>query len=341
MNFRIYIFCLLLVLTACLSDKADGSAASVQNENPILTGNQNSNSEPLSNQSNAVVGKTSENTQNGSAFIMEANNQDDTGQIERSTDQNTDVKLGNWELLRTVERPGITAISIAAWLKYAIIADNKKDSAFIINHKEDFNFDSLQVPDPKYITVSKSRLLLPSIDEGVVYVFRGNDLYPLETFTDLAGPVAAHAYSLRHYMMLDQVKAQLIFKKEGIENVIGGGILEDPINFEVVDTSTFYILDNGNKSVHVFNENGDQLFNFGQDQNFENATGITSDSNRIFVSDFDKAVIYIYTHQGVYLGKIDEHINNPSDLDWKDNVLYIANQNGPEIVLLRETDPDY
>jgi len=234
------------------------------------------------------------------------------------TDPNVEIMRGAWELSKEIEIEGFTAKSIQAWLKYAIVTDYSKDSAYVINIKDGIKFDSLAPSSPMYITVSKTRLLIPSYEDKEV---------------------------IDHYMMLDKDNSRLVYKRGEIERFIGKkgsgkGELLHPTNFEVIDSTKFYILDNGNNRVQVFDDFGESLFEFGQEQNFQNVTGITSDATRIFISDFDKGVIYVYSHSGKYLGLIDQHINNPSDLDIKGNVLYIANQNGPEIILLAEGDPE-
>lgn len=271
-------------------------------------------------------------------------------QVDQKNMQSSNIigaELGQWELLRTLERPGVTAKGIASWLEYTIITDAEKDSAFVIDHVKDLNFDSLTVSNPMYVTVAKSRMLLPSYRGKVVNMFRGDDkdIRPLPSWAKLEGPIAVMGYRIDHYVILDQIQACLFLKRGERELKIGAegsgvGELKMPTNFEVVDTSTFYVLDNGNKRVQVFNEDGQALFNFGQEQNFENVTGITSDDSRIFVSDFDKGMIYVYDHKGKFLGEINGFFNNPSDLDKKDNVLYVANQNGPEIVLISEVNLD-
>lgn len=318
MKLNILVIAIAILVCSCLADKPA--------ENSVPNTIQNSNSSVISSDPNITP------------VEPQVQRPINTGQSEKA------VK-GSWELSKTIVREGFTATSIQAWLKYVIITDNKKDSAYVINVEDGMNFDSLAPPSPMYVTVSKNRLLIPSYKEQKVNIFRGNEIYPLECYTDLAGPTAVMAFTISHYMMLDKDNSRLVYKRDDIERFIGKrgsgkGELLNPTNFEAIDSTKFYILDNGNKRVQVFDDFGESLFEFGKEQNFQNITGITSDEKRIFVSDFDKGVIYVYSHDGNYLGLIDEHINNPSDLDMKGNVLFIANQNGPEIVMLIEGDPE-
>ena len=264
--------------------------------------------------------------------------------IQTNSVQTSTTDAGSWELLTEIDKPGFVANSIQAWLKYAIISDSNKDSIYVVNTSTEENFDSLAPPNPMYLTVASTRLLMPSYENKSVNVFRGSEIYPLECFFDLEGPMAVMAYKIDHYMVLDREAAQLVYKRGEIERLIGDGSkgskLIDPVNFEAVDSTQFYIIDNGSKSVKVFDDFGEQLLEFGKDQNFQKPTGITSDENRIFISDFDKGVIYIYDYDGNFLGTINQFIDNPADLDIKGKILYVANQNGPAIVLLSEIDPN-
>lgn len=319
MKLTFYFLLIIISFSSCLPDKP--TQQNTVEHTPVLS------SENQTNKTNVL--KT------GS---------DETSSVEPTQDNTTQnkktAKLGTWKLSKTFDKPNIKASSVELWRNKTILVDREKDSIHIINLEDDNVTQSLYVSEPMYVKHSKGRLMIPSLGDKTIYVFRGKELYPLESFTELEGPVAVDAFSINHYMMLDQIKGQFIYKNEEVERIIGKGVLSNPTNFIIHEMSTFYILDNGNKLVRVFNDKGDELFSFGQEQSFDNITGITSDETRIFVSDFDKGTIYVYDFDGQYLGALTENINSPIDLEIRDGILYVANQNGSDLVSISELPED-
>lgn len=316
-----------IFLVSCLSDKAEVKTAGVEVVTPTkstaVASSEDARPAKKANKKNATAKKSP----GKKPATKKAKN-------------NASAELGQWEKTTEIERSDFRAKSIAGWLKYAIVCDNK-DSCYIINTKTGLNFDSLAVRRSQYVTVSNSRLLIPTLRGNKILVFRGDELYPLETFDKLSRPTAVMAYSISHYLVLDRGNSSILYKNGDEELIIGQkgkgkADMMNPENFEVVDSTKIYVLDSGNKRVQVYDTAGEALFNFGQKQKFNRVTGITSDETRIFVSDFEKGLIYIYDHDGNYLGDITEHMNNPSDIHMKGGTLYIANQNGPEVILLKE-----
>ena len=175
-----------------------------------------------------------------------------------------------------------------------------------------------------------------------VFVFRGNANNPLNVFEELDGPTAIDAFNIDYFAILDQKNHRMIYRKRLDQRIIGEegsgiGQLNFPTNFELLNESKAYILDAGNKRVQVFDvSTGKALFEFGKAENFDWVTGITIDDTRVFVSDLNKGVIYVYDHDGDYIDQINELINNPSEIEMNEGHLYIANQNGPEIIILKE-----
>lgn len=113
---------------------------------------------------------------------------------------------GKWALNYYYELEGFNSVGISRWNQYTIISDSTLDVLYTIDTRAKQIFDSTRVSSPVYITQSQSRCLIPSYDMDSIYVYRGNGNYPLVAFTEMDGPTAAQAYSIEHYVMLDQKK---------------------------------------------------------------------------------------------------------------------------------------
>jgi len=282
-----------------------------------------------------------------SFIYLGCKNDTDVAQVDKKTFQQPSFEKsftsdGKWQLDLIFEKPNFTSIGISRWKEYSIISDSASDIIYTIDTRARTLFDSTLVESPVYINQTQNRCLIPSYNNDSIYIFRGRANNQLEVFEELDGPTAVFAFRIDHYAILDQKNNRLLYKNGPTEKIVGSkghgkGELDMPTNFELVEGTKAYVLDAGNKRVQVFNlKTGEALFDFGQEQNFQHISGITSDVNRIFVSDAEKGVIYIYDKEGNYLDQITELINNPSDIEMNAGYLYIANQNGPEIIILKE-----
>jgi len=337
-NMKLFLLTFIIAfgLSNCLPDKSE-----INNKSANATSTVNTAiNPPVNTNPNTAVNTTANASTNTTTQIL---SQGTTAKEPEEEKPAKPPRLGKWAVENSIVIEGFEPVSIAAFLGFAVINDPAKDSAYVMDIKTGDRFEAIYAPEPGYITLSKSRLLMPSRRDKKIYVFRGKEIYPLEIFTEMEDPIAIMAYSISHYMVLDKETSQIYYRKDDVQKIIGSkgsgkGQMLNPENFEVVDREKIYVLDTGNKRVLVFDVDGEVILEFGKEQNFGKATGITSDVNRIFISDYDKKVIYVYGHDGKFYGEIKDGFNTPSDLSFKDGRLYIANQDGPTAVFLKEEE---
>ena len=102
----------------------------------------------------------------------------------------------DWVLIKEISIDDFSPVGITNFRQYVCVSDSSRDKVYFVDTTDYSLFLDIDVEQPMYINVKKSRLLIPSFDKDTVFVFRGNELYPIETFGVLDGSIVVDAEAI-------------------------------------------------------------------------------------------------------------------------------------------------
>ena len=97
-----------------------------------------------------------------------------------------------------------------------------------------------------------------------------------------------------------------------------------------------FIADAYNNRIQVFDKKGNPLQIIGTEEKINAATGIFATADEIFITDFENNRVLSYNHEGVLKQVFVEGINKPTDILVADDLLYIANYKGKNILSFKK-----
>lgn len=99
-----------------------------------------------------------------------------------------------------------------------------------------------------------------------------------------------------------------------------------------ITADKIYVADAYNNRGQVFDKTGKPLVEFGQDQNFNAATGIYVTETEIFLTDFENDRIVIFGMDYKLKQVLDAGIDKPTDIIVIDDTLHVTNYRKGELV---------
>ncbi|MBT8189050.1 MAG: hypothetical protein KJO29_01375 [Bacteroidia bacterium] len=246
-----------------------------------------------------------------------------------------------WHVIKKIQLDkNLVPTGISNFNQYVALSDSSSDRIIMIDTLDGSFFQEILVEKPVYINIRKSRLIIPSFSSDTVFLYRGEDLYPLRYNVQLDRPVAADAYSMDYHVLVSQIDHQVILTKSKNDYLRIGekgnsqGQFNTPSNVTMID-SIIYVVDSGNKRIQKYDKKGNFVTSFGESEEFIWPSGIAYSDDQIFVSDAKKNEIYIYSLDGNILQTIRNGINGPTDINYFDDKLFVANLKGPQITILK------
>ncbi len=192
-----------------------------------------------------------------------------------------------------------------------------------------------------YMNQQQSKVIMPVYDRDSIFVYRGSpDYYKFSLPITLDKPTSFDGLSIRDFALVDQGNNRLVINNMNEYIVVGSqGSADGQFNFPTsvcLHSEKYFVLDSGNKRIQIFDKKGNFISFFGQDDNLMMPTGITSDRINLYVSDPEKNQILVYNGNGELQDSIKTIVNRPSDLYAYEDQLYVCNQEGHTITILRK-----
>lgn len=249
-------------------------------------------------------------------------------------------EYNNWIVDKSYDFNSIDGIGICALDKYIYVSDTSHNiviSYDTLQNSLDTIADNLKVC---YINQQMSKVIMPTYDRDSIFVYRGDpNYYKLSMPITLNNPTSFDGLSIHNYALVDQGNNRFVInnKKEYIpigEKGDGDGQFDRPTSV-CLHGNKYYIVDSGNRRIQSFDMLGNFISSFGKDDGLLTPTGITSDRINLYVSDADKNQILIYNGNGELQDSIEQIVNMPSDVYAYKDKLYICNQKGSTVTVLR------
>ena len=177
-----------------------------------------------------------------------------------------------------------------------------------------------------------------------IYYFKGYGVHTLSNFAPMVDPSGVDVERVDHWAFVDRGNNRVLFQNapKGIQHIFGeeGSSefkLNNPTNVLLLD-SLICVVDSGNKRVQVYTENGNFYSSISNSSSWINPTGISNEEDTLYISDPAANRIDLFTVQGEYLETIFTDLSGPTDLNYYESKLFIANNEDSTITVLKEID---
>jgi len=97
-----------------------------------------------------------------------------------------------------------------------------------------------------------------------------------------------------------------------------------------------FVADAYNNRIQIFDKKGNHLQIVGAKEKINAATGIFATLDEIFITDFENDRVLSFDHKGKLKQVFTEGISKPTDILVKDNLLYIANYKGKNLLTFKK-----
>lgn len=200
----------------------------------------------------------------------------------------------------------------------------------------DFGETDMEITDKVTTSILKERaLFVPEYGRDSIAVMRDNKLDYLVIKDSLDAPAGISVFN-NEIAIADFYTNRILYHngKEWISFGKEGKALGDfyyPTDVQIT-ADKIYVADAYNNRGQVFDKTGKALAEFGQDQNFNAATGIYVSDTEIFLTDFENDRIVIFGMDYKVKQILETSIDKPTDMIVKGNQLLITNYRKGELV---------
>ena len=270
----------------------------------------------------------------------------DNARVDSSVADTTSVIVddSNWGLVKRFRFENARPYGIANFKHYLAISDPSENRVVLFDTLDYSILVDLDIDEPGLIKVKKSTLVVPSLATDSVYYFKGYGIRNLSNFEPMVDPSGVDVERVDHWAFVDQGNNRVLFQNapKGIQHIFGEQSssefkLKDPTNVLLLDT-LICVVDTGNKRVQVYTESGNFYSSISNNNSWINPTGISNEEDTLYISDPAANRIDLFTVQGEYLETIFTHLSGPTDLNYYESKLFIANNEDSTITVLKEMD---
>ncbi len=232
-------------------------------------------------------------------------------------------------LLNDISPIGISAVGNQIW-----ISDGNNNRLVQIDRTGQSIGNPIEIERPMHIASSGDQLYIPSYSIDQILVMSNNAIDTLILQDSLDAPAAVDV-SGDHIAIADFYNHRVLIKRGQDWQVLGGrgkgpGQMHYPTDVQFYK-DRLYVADAYNNRGQVFDQDGSHLFTFGEDQNFNAATGIFVTDKNIILTDFEHDRVVIFDHKGRVKQILSEGLSKPADVAVIDNKLWVLNFEGKYI----------
>lgn len=264
-------------------------------------------------------------------------------------EQNGGVK--EWQFEKAVKLDGVNPIGIAADGNDIFLSDGDHNRIVKVNGDGEILFEldgferpmhidfgeaDLQITDKMTTSMLKERaLFVPEYGRDSIAVIRDNKMDYLVFNDSLDAPAGISVYE-NEIAIADFYNNQIYYydgskwMKFGKEGKALGDFYY-PTDVQIT-AGKIYVADAYNNRGQVFDKTGKPLVEFGQDQNFNAATGIYVSDTEIFLTDFENDRIVVFGMDYQIKQVLKTGIDKPTDMVVVEDVLYVTNYRKGELV---------
>lgn len=256
-----------------------------------------------------------------------------------------------WQFEETVTVPGVNPIGIAADGNNVFLSDGDHNRIVKINLDGEILFELEGFERPMHIDFGKAdveitdksntsilqdpALFVPEYGRDSIAVIRDNRMDFLVLNDTVDAPAGISVYQ-DQIAVADFYNNRILFYNGEQWISIGkeGQALGDfyyPTDVQIT-SDKIYVADAYNNRGQVFDKKGVALAQFGQDQEFNAATGIHVTDKEIFLTDFENNRVLVYDLDYQLKQILEAQIDKPTDVLVIEDTVYITNYRKGQLV---------
>lgn len=240
-----------------------------------------------------------------------------------------------WSYKSTIELGKATPIGLAIVDDHFWIADGDHNQLLHLDTTGKLLFTEEGFERPMHIASDGQSIYIPEYGKDQITIFSGKERNILPLTDSLDAPAGIHyadgkfaiADFYNHRILYGSDDRWISFGKEGKAD----GEFYYPTDVHLANEK-IYVADAYNNRIQVFDIDGNHQMTIGQEDKINAATGIYASSSQIFISDFENDRVLIYNMEGILEQEIAEGLEKPTDVLLNDNILYIANYKGKNLM---------
>mgnify|MGYP006256143685 CR=1 FL=1 len=244
-----------------------------------------------------------------------------------------------WQVSETLDLGDITPIGLSFEGEKLWLADGDHNQIVAIDLEGKVLQTLKDFERPMHLDSEEQTVYIPEYgSDNIVKLQNGKrtileipDSLDAPAGVDVFGKEIAIADFYNHRIVFFDENKWLTFGKEGKMK----GELYYPTDVNIGKDKIF-VADAYNNRVQVFDKKGNVLTTMGENEKMNASTGIFANENEILITDFENNRVLVYNHQGKLQQVISEGINKPTDILIENNVLYIANYKGKNIIKMKK-----
>jgi len=244
-----------------------------------------------------------------------------------------------WQLAETIDLGKITPIGFTFQNDNIWLADGDHNQLVEVNAKGEIQQIISDFERPMHIDIKGETLYIPEYGSDQIVKFSNGQRSFLEIPDSIDAP-AGVAISGEEIAIADFYNHRILyfngqdwksFGKKGKAK----GQLHYPTDIQIL-ADKIIVADAYNNRIQIFDKNGESLQIIGETEKMNAATGVFADEAFIYITDFENDRVLVYQNDGTLFQIIEEGIDKPTDILVKNEMLYIANYKGKNILKMKK-----
>ena len=239
-----------------------------------------------------------------------------------------------WTYQNTIDLGGSTPIGLTVVENHIWVADGDNNLLVHLDESGKILFKEGDFDRPMHITSDGQAIYVPEYGKDQITIFKGEDRVPLIIPDSLDAPAGIH-FADGNFAIADFYNHRILFGNNADWSSFGkegkaDGEFYYPTDVHIAHQN-IYVADAYNNRIQVFDFDGKHKQSIGKEDKMNASTGIYVEEE-IFITDFENDRLLIYSLAGELIQIIEENLNKPTDVIIKDDILYIANYKGKNLM---------
>jgi len=240
----------------------------------------------------------------------------------------------SWTPSETILLGDVTPIGISTVGDEIWISDGNNNRLVQIDRTGQTIGDPIEIERPMHLGSDNGKLYIPSYGIDEILIMDNGALDTLAIQDSLDAPAAVDV-SGAYIAIADFYNHRVLFKSGSDWKILGGKGKKDGQMHYPTDVQfhgdRLYVADAYNNRGQIFDLSGNHLLTFGEDLNFNAATGIYVTDESIYLTDFENDRVVIFNHEGQVDHILEEGLSKPADVAIMGDQLWVLNFAGKYI----------
>lgn len=241
----------------------------------------------------------------------------------------------DWNYKNTIDLGSSTPIGLVSVNNHLWIADGDNNQLIHLDKSGKRLFSEEGFARPMHIATDGKSVYVPEYGKDQITIFSGEERKILSVTDSLDAPAGIY-YSNGLFAIADFYNHRILFGNEqGWESFGKKGNTDGEFYYPTdvhIYNKKIFVADAYNNRIQVFDIDGNHIMTIGDEDKINAATGIFVSSSQIFITDFENNRVLIYNMEGVLVQEISKGLNKPTDILLSDDILYIANYKGKNLM---------